>query len=652
VAVTRPTTGHRAVALLDAIVETVGGTQRDEQRELCAAIADALDQPRHLVAEAPTGVGKTFAFTAAVVAELARARETSPVEAAPFDPTDGRVRVVVATATKALQDQLVDLDLPRAVTVAERLDMPFTFAVLKGRSNYLCLAAADEVAGSLLPDEREAAIDLPAAAREAGTGERARLPHVDDRVWSELSVAPGECPGANHCSRGPDCWAEGARAAAVDADVVVVNQSLYAAHLLADEAVLPPHRAVIVDEAHALADNIVDAGTVVLTSARLDRLASRAKRWTSPETGDRLDRASRHLASALSRADADTPDLDAGDLSVSVASARQAATDIITDLKEAGSDAAARALQFAATLQSELSAITTAHDDRVAWVENGTKLYSSPIDATETAAHLLWPGRTVVATSATLRAGADGPFATFLAGLGAPAHVETLAVASPFDYREQALLYVPRGRIPSPKADGWRAAVQRELWELVQVAGGRTLALFTSKAAAQEAAEALRGEIEGAGRRIEVVTQWDGPRDAVIGRLLREPATVVCATRSFWSGVDVPGQACVLVVVDQLPFPRPDDPLVQARRRRATARRTSSFLAVDLPHAAMHLAQGVGRLIRSSDDQGVVAVLDTRLATASWRHHVLDALPPMRRTVDIDAVRSFLHQAAARDRRP
>lgn len=633
---------NRSLALLDAVVDSVGGTPREGQRQLCEAIAAALRARGHLVAEAPTGVGKSFAVAAAAVVHLHDLAERSGERDATTDPDAERPRIVIATATKALQDQLVDLDLPRVASVADAAGLPTTFSVLKGRSNYLCLAACGEAAGSLFDDDRQAALDLPELAEEAGTGERSKLPHVPDRTWTELSVTPGECPGAKACSKGDVCWAEQARRAALDADIVVVNQALYAAHLLADEAVLPAHDAVIIDEAHALADTIVDAGSVTVSAARLDRLGSRAKKWLEAGAATELDRAARRLAASLGEADPDDVDLSEGDLAVTIDAARHAAEQVITATKDQDDDGAKRANRMAATLHDELGAVRAVSEERVAWIEQKARLHSSPIDATKTAAALLWPGRTVIATSATLTTGGPEPFGAFLAGLGAPADVRTLRVGSPFDHREQALLYVPKGRIPSPKHRDWRTAVDDELWLLVQAAGGRTLALFTSSSAAKDAAAALRERAAEGGLAIDVVTQWDGSRDEVIGRLIDHPNTAICATRSFWSGVDIPGDACVLVVIDRIPFPRPDDPLARARRQRATRRRQSSFLAVDLPYAATHLAQGAGRLIRSTTDRGVVAVLDTRLATERWRTQILDALPPMRRTVDLDEVREFL----------
>jgi ATP-dependent DNA helicase DinG len=267
------------------------------------------------------------------------------------------------------------------------------------------------------------------------------------------------------------------------------------------------------------------------------------------------------------------------------------------------------------------------------------------VEAAPIAADALWPGRTVVATSATLRGTLnDGTpsFDPWLASVGAPADTRTLAVASPFDPQTQALLYVPKGRLPSPRQDGWRAAVADELWTLTVAAGGRTLALFTSRSATEEAAEALRVFAERDGSDLEVLTQWDGSRDELVAALRERRHVVLCATRSYWTGVDLPGDACVLVAVDRIPFPRPDDPVIQARRRLATARKTNDFSAVDLPDAAAQLAQGAGRLLRSPTDRGVVAVLDTRLATSSWRGRILGALPPFKRTIDHDEVAEFL----------
>lgn len=609
---------------------------------MCSAVAEALESRTHLVVEAPTGIGKTFALAASAATWLA----------AEADPEDPR-RVVITTATKALQDQLVDEDLPRVATAAADLDAAFGFSVLKGRSNYLCLARTAEAAGSLLDEDRELASGLESDATTAGSGDRTRLREVSDSAWQALSTSAADCPGARHCSHGTSCWAEQARRDAESADVVVVNTALYAAHLLADGDVLPPHEAVIVDEAHALADLLVDAASVSVSPARLRALERAARSLASPEDARRLQRAADGLASALDGAEGEQ-DATAGDLAVALAEARSAAGAIGRAAASESEDEAQRTARAFSNLSADLAVMTDGDElDRVVWSERDGRLRCAPVRAADLGARLLWPGRTVVCTSATLQ-GADArgrrTFAPFLAGLGTPARATTLAVDSPFDHASQAMLYVPKGRIPSPRQEGWAAGVVDELWHLVCAAQGRTLALFTSRAATEAAATELRRRVaeagdpaEGAG--IEVLTQWDGARHRLIGALRRRRRVVICATRSFWTGIDIPGDACVVVAIDRLPFPRPDDPLIRARRQRAEAEGENAFLSVDVPMAATQLAQGVGRLIRSGEDRGVVAVLDTRLADAGWRQRILGALPAFRRTIDPDEVATFLTQS-------
>jgi ATP-dependent DNA helicase DinG len=410
-----------------------------------------------------------------------------------------------------------------------------------------------------------------------------------------------------------------------------------------------------------LGDILVSAGSVQITPARLRAVERSARSWVDASDGQALGQA----ADGLSRALADGEgivDAGAGELAVHLDAANaalvamaRATTDAAADRDDPAHDAAARAASATAALVADLASVAAAaagDEDRVVGIERSA-LHAAPIDATALAATLLWPAATVVATSGTLRTadlrGAP-TFATFLTRLGAPAGVRTLAVDSPFDHRRQGLLYVPRGRVPSPKEPGWADAVVDELWLLAVAAGGRTLALFTSRAATERAADALRERIAAcepgaAGHDLEVLTQWDGSRQRLLDALRRRRRVVLCATRSFWTGIDIAGDACVEVAIDRVPFPRPDDPVAQARRQRAEQRGERSFEAVDLPAAATQLAQGVGRLIRSPDDRGVVAVLDTRLATSRWRHAVLGALPPLRRCVDPDDVVAFLAES-------
>jgi ATP-dependent DNA helicase DinG len=645
---------REAVALLDALVTAEGGEPRAGQRTMAAAVAEALARRRHLVVEAPTGTGKTFALAVAGVAWLAE-RRRAPAGVDDEDD-DGADRLVVTTATKALQDQLVEEDLPRVAAVAEAEGLPFTWAVVKGRSNYLCLARTAEAAGSILEGDVATAARLEDAAEAAGTGDRPALGEDDDEVWRRFSVGADECPGARTCSVGARCWAEKARQAAVAADVVVVNTALYAAHLLAEGGVLPSHGAVVVDEAHALPDVLVSAASATIAPGRLRTIERLTRSWGAPADGRVLLDAARELTAALEGLDG-VVDPGQGDLAVHLAAARRAVQSLAraaSDRKGGGGtsgdgdDDAARAAAAATNLAADLAVALEGDTlDRVTWVAGGA-LHTAPVDAGELGARLLWPGRTVVCTSGTLQAAdaAGRPtFTPFLAAAGAPGDVDRLAVPSPFDFARQAILYVPKGRIPSPKEPGWQEGVTDELWQLATAAGGRTLALFTSRRATEAVAEELRRRSEAEGAGIEVLTQWDGARERLVGALRRRRRVVLCATRGFWTGIDIPGDACVVVAIDRLPFARPDDPLAQARRRRAEERGANAFVAVDLPAAGAQLAQGVGRLIRSPEDRGVVAVLDTRLATAGWRRQVLGALPPLRRSVDLDEVRAFLAES-------
>jgi ATP-dependent DNA helicase DinG len=648
------------------VVAATGGEYRAGQDAMCDAVAASLQHGRHLVVEAPTGVGKSYAVAVGLAHWLASVR---PTEAAGDDPPDGEPagpdrtdvdvdvdvddtaahpRVVVATATRALQDQLVDHDLPAVADALEPLGCGFRYAVLKGRSNYLCAARAAEATGALLEEDRELATALIAEAATGGDGERSRLTPVDDATWRTLSVTAEECPGVANCSAGGRCWAEQARAEAAAADVIVVNSALYAAHLLAGGAVLPEHDAVVVDEAHALADVLVGAASVRITPTRLRVVGRTLRPLGEASTITDLERAADGLRDALEVPEGEV-DPTEGDLAVHLAVARAAATTLARAATDTGGDDALQAAGTAAALARDLAVVLEGDDvDRVVWRDGDGGLACAPVEARDLGRDLLWPHRTVVCTSATLRgAGPDGErsFSPLLAALGAPADTDTLAVDSPFDHRRQAILYVPRGRIPSPKEAGWADGVADELWMLASAAGGRTLALFTSRAATEAAATTLAERSEAEAADLEILTQWDAPRHRLVDAMVRRRRVVVCATRSFWTGIDIPGDACVVVAIDRVPFPRPDDPQHLARRRAAEARGADPFLTVDLPAAATQLAQGVGRLIRSPHDRGVVAVLDTRLATARWRHHLLACLPDLRRSVDPNEVAELLADA-------
>jgi ATP-dependent DNA helicase DinG len=660
--------GDDAVSGLDKITAQMsGGEHRPEQQEMCRAVAEALATGRHLVVQAGTGTGKSLAYL--VPAALS-----------------GK-KVVVATATKALQDQLAGKDLP-LLEAGLGLPVPLDYAVLKGRSNYLCRQRVLEVGSDgvqpELGDQRPGREDteggrgapdgddgpppvglvdevrrLVTWAQTSETGDRADLRfEPSDRAWNMVSVGPRECPGAFNCPSGGQCFAEAARDRAAAADIVVVNTHLYGAHLASGRVVLPEHDVVVFDEVHELEEVMTSSLGVEVTAGRVRALVTTARALvderdrdqleTLGDLGDQLgDLVSDRVGTRVldDRGRLSDEDRSLSDVLVRAADVSRRVTDALRrsggqgSLLEGG-DAdpdrgtrKTRAVQAAAHLAEDLHRLVSRTDTHVAWVDGtrrNARLRLSPIDVGPALAGLLWGEVTSVLTSATIpprlveRVGLDS-FAT-----------EELNVGSPFDYRAHALLYVAR-HLPDRRAEGAEDALHEELAQLIGAAGGRTLALFTSRRATEAAAEALVPVLP-----YTVLIQGDLPKARLLQNFAEEETSCLLATLGFWQGVDIAGPALSLVTIDRLPFPRPDDPLLQARRDRAGGR---AFQVVDLPRAATMLAQGAGRLIRTAEDRGVVAVLDPRLATASYRGVLLSTLPPMRRSVDPEEVEVFLRRA-------
>ena len=637
-----------------------GGEDRPGQLAMAEAVVRALVTRRHLVVQAGTGTGKSLAYLLPVALRLG---------------DKGPGPVVVATATKALQDQLATKDLP---FLAEQLDrrLPLTFAVLKGRANYLCRQRATEVGGvartpSLeavqLFDAEDSATDEPldlgrfgdqlkaiiAWGERSDTGDRADLdfePHP--RAWAALSVSASECPGAFRCPSGTVCFAERARERAAAADVVVVNTHLYAAHVAGNGGVLPEHDVVVLDEVHQVEDVMTDALGVDVTSARLRAVAQASRAFLGDETesadelvaiAERLQALLEPLAGQRVLTGAAPYDEELADALQLVATRLEALRAALRRTVEGASgpdDSAsrARALLAAEHLHGEVSAITSFGETHVAWVQasgpgsRNLTLRAAPVEIAPALGERLWPHVTAVLTSATVPL-----MVTERLGLPA-ADTDQLDVGSPFSFSTSALLYCA-AHLPDPRQPDPHGRVVDELVTLVAAAGGRTLALFTSW-------RAMHGAVERARQALpyRILAQGDLPKGKLVDEFARDDSSCLFATMSFWQGVDVPGPTLSLVVIDRLPFSRPDDPLLQARRERAG---DAAFGAVDLPRAATLLAQGAGRLIRSSGDRGVVAVLDPRLATARYGRVLVGALPPMRRTKDRDEVIAFLRDVTA-----
>jgi len=600
---------------------------------MATAVADVLADGGHLVVQAGTGTGKSFGYLVPAVLDAVRQER----------------RVVVATASKALQDQLAEQDLPALVERLAPLGVPVRSAVLKGRSNYVCRQRLDEVAAGLGQGELDVggsvAPEIEALAAWAGrttTGDRAELDvEPSPRAWAAVSVSGEECPGAARCPRGFDCFAEQAKAAAEAADVVVVNLALYAAHLASEERVLPAHDVVVFDEAHQLEDLLSSALGFELSAGRVETAARRVRAVIADRdlpldiarAGDTLLGALAPFAGArltwpLPDGVVDGITLLRGRLERALESLRSISTDV-----EDADQRRARAQRVVLSLITDLDTFAALDGDWVAWVPDGrddARVVAAPVEIGPVLGETVWARRTAVLTSATIPP-------HFVARIGLPPGVEPLDVGSPFDYERNALLYCAM-HLPDPRAEGFRAAVHDELAALIGAAGGRTLALFTSWRALTDAVEALRPRLP-----FTVLAQGEQPLPRLIEAFRADESSCLFGTMGLFQGIDVPGTSLSLVVIDRLPFPRPDDPLLQARRDRAGA---AAFRTIDVARAATLLAQAAGRLVRTAEDRGVVAVLDPRLGSARYRWDVVRALPPFRRTRHRVEAEEFLRSLA------
>jgi ATP-dependent DNA helicase DinG len=643
--------------LLAAAVAELSGTERPGQQAMADAVAAAMSGGGHLLVQAGTGTGKSLAYL---------------VPAAVHALSDATGPVVVATATLALQSQLVTRDLPTLAPVAEQvLGRPVTWAVAKGRSNYACLhrvregvpdddgalIAADAVDGGttgVLGREvlraREWAED---EADSGGAGDRERLqPGVSDRVWGQVSVSARECLGASRCAYGDVCFAERARAVAEHADVVVTNHALLAIQAIDGIPVLPEHDAVVIDEGHELAARVTGSATQDLSAGQVQRLASRVSRLVDDDVAERLEDAAALLEGALDEARPGRMDEVPATVVEACVAVRDAARRVLSGLARPTGESpdesvVATAKARAEDVLSTAERLSGSRDNDVVWLEDrergGRLLRVAPLSVAGLIRSRIFDTRCVVLTSATLTLG--GSFDAVARGLGlvgedAPEWTG-LDVGSPFDYPRQAILYVAR-HLPRPGRDGLSPQVLDEITALVQAAGGRTLGLFSSRRAAETAAAHVRERQPD----LTVLCQGDDLVPTLVAAFRDDPAVSLFGTLSLWQGVDVPGDTCTLVILDRIPFPRPDDPLMSARQRAVDASGGNGFMTVAATHAALLMAQGGGRLIRSLTDKGVLAVLDSRLATARYGGFIRASLPPMWPTADPELVRSALRRLA------
>jgi ATP-dependent DNA helicase DinG len=601
--------------------------ERPGQQQMAQAVADAIESGRHLVVQAGTGTGKTIGYL--VPSILA-----------------GKT-VIVATATKALQDQLAEKDLP---FLQEHVGVPFEWAVLKGRSNYLCMQRLTELqpgnADQLELEELAATTRveirrLTEWSKQTSTGDQAELTwSPTDRAWRAVSVGSDECPGATRCPKGPVCFAEAARDRAAAANVIVVNMHLYGLNVGAGGAILPEHDVVVIDEAHQLEDIMSDTVGLEISGGRFLALTQTLKRiLDDPAVVGPIaegGQAVRDTLAPLLGQRVPTPfpvevQSMLVDLRTRIQRAQDALRAIDTEVDEA-KQRKLRAQQLATRLQETIDLTLGELKGYVAFVSGGPdfpRLEIAPLDVGPTLATGVWAQRTAILTSATIPTSLGSR-------VGLPeGSFDELDVGSPFDYEHHALLYCAI-HMPDPRSAQYGPAVADELVALINAAGGRTLALFTSYKAMDAAAEAVKAKIE-----FPVFTQRDLPKTALVKAFSEDEHACLFATSGFFQGVDIPGRTLSLVVIDKIPFPRPDDPLLSARRDLLGA---AAFSQIDIPRASMLLAQATGRLIRTATDRGVVAVMDPRLGRANYRWDIVKALPPMKRTRHRAEAESFLRE--------
>ena len=638
---------------LDVAVAAIGGQPRSGQIEMAEAVANALSNRHHLLVQAGTGTGKSLAY---LVPALVSGK-----------------KVLVATATLALQRQLVERDLPKIKAALDKeLKRDITFAIYKGVGNYVCLQKMNNSEGD---PENQAVLEISSLESDAkrlrawaesanASGDRDDAPDVDRRVWFANSVSGRECMGADECAYGHKCFAALAKAKAQTADVVVTNHTLLAIEIVDSHPILPERDAVILDEAHEFMDRTTQAVTEELTAPRVIRAAAMARKHMPGKASDALTKAADKFADAVD----DYSEIVKSDISKSgrldelpkelESSMRAIKEGVGAILALINADAEvidintmaerARVKGALNEISQTVTKLLKPGHTHVLWFEpTYSTLYLAPLSVSDVLRRNLLMQTPVIATSATLTVGKS--FDAIAKNIGFvigekdedqesadgavdPANLQILDVGSPFDFANQGMLYLPK-HLPEPGRDGPSIEALTELGELIEAAGGRTLALFSSWRGVEMADEHLRKVL--ADLKLPIITQRRG--DAVgplVDKFASIANSILLGTISLWQGIDVPGPSCTLVAIDRSPFPRPDEPVMSARAAEADAAGGSGFMQISLPRAALLLAQGTGRLIRSLDDRGVVAILDSRIVNKRYGSILLNSMPPFWRTND------------------
>lgn len=639
--------------LLAAAVEALGGAERPGQVAMAEAVTKALTNERHLAVQAGTGTGKSLAY---LVPAIRHAQGT--------DTT-----VIVSTATLALQRQLVERDLPRLVEALDPLlSRTPTFAIQKGRSNYLCLnkLAVDPQQDEALIDEEDVSWlgrhikRVYEWADETETGDRDDLePGVPDQAWRQLSVTAAECVGATRCPHGEECFAEAARRRTQDVDIVVTNHALLAIDAMSDINILPEHSAVIIDEAHELDGRVTSVATNEISARALTLAARRAGKLEAKTEQSKLESLIDDFTAVLTLESPGRWKTISDPARASFAGVRDALWRIRDAISRGPEGEATNDPETFAERENLKNHLAELHDSIVrilevfdepdpskhvdvvwltrveSYADTSDSVSVAPLSVSTLLRDNLFGAQTVVLASATLTVG--GNFRAMASAWGLPnGSWDALDAGTPFDPRRAGILYVAK-HLPPPGRDGLSEDTITEMAELITAAGGRTLGLFSSKRAAVEAADALRKKLP-----FDILVQGDDSIGALVNKFAASENVCLFGTLSLWQGVDVPGKSLSQVIIDRIPFPRPDDPLLQARSNAADAAGRSGFMEVSATHAALLLAQGAGRLLRSTSDRGVVSVLDSRLATKRYGQFLRASLPDFWETTDPTVVREAL----------
>lgn len=620
-------------AIQEIVSQLPGYEPRPQQLEMAQTIEEAIRTNRHALIEAGTGSGKSFGYLIPLL--------------------ESGKRTVISTGTIALQEQLLNKDLP---FLEQAYGKPIQVALAKGRSNYVCVRKLDEVHRTLPPGDAMLPVveELSETVRNGvWNGDRAELPfNVDARFWADsLASDPFDCLGPK-CPNYQGTPHRLARIACEEAQIIIANHALYFTDLATGSALLPQHDVVVFDEAHHLERAATGALTTAVNRWEAGRLLQRVQRRfpnIPAKVVQGIFDAENDLMDLLYargrgqfRLERD-PDFEQRALEMSKAIVRLAQWIDAADAAQMAmlDDDPAMAKQRAETQREQMRTVAQdlaqrwehfgllkIGDQRANWIftdpsRDVYEINSAPLDVGEALDHLLWSKRTCVLTSATLAV--DGKFQFLKHELGLPEKTLDRVLGSPFDFPNQALLYVPR-RLPLPSDPGWTDAIVTEVERVLAMTQGRAFVLCTSYRSLRDIAGRLQGKIPFPSK-----TQEDLPRQRLVEWFKSTPNAVLFATATFWEGVDIPGDALSCVIIDKLPFASPDDPVVQARTDRMKARDEDWFGDFMLPKAILALKQGFGRLIRTKTDTGIVALLDRRVLTHRYGEVVMRSLPPARR---------------------